>query len=709
MRAVDREASSRDDPARVEASKPGRRLGSWTTWLCAAALVAVWAASARGVVQPLVYADEAGYVLNARNLAQLGGPSGTFYYPGYSVVLVPALWASDDFDVVWRLIQVVNLALLLSAFMLLRSVLARLAPWSGATARTVVAAVACLYPAWMNNASLAVSENLLVPAVLGVWLLLLRSEEDRSNTIAAFLAGVAAGAISVVHPRAVVVTIAVFLALLGAVIVRSWSARRGGVVGIGLLVGLALSRVVVSVAEIASDNTGSVVDNLTSVEGLRQVLIALDGHMLYLLVATGGMLAVGILQLASLRTSFAVTRAAILLSLAGSWVLSAAFMAGGTGDKLIYGRYNEPFFVIAFAIGLSWVSSNGLRVRVAATVAVIMFVLAGAFAWATEHSDVAASVNRTNVFGILPLLRRSVPAVDWRALLFVGLVALVVIVAMSAHRRTRSLVLLAVGVTFVWVGAMNADVLGSDAEARALQGSLVGTIVQAESGTPDCVTLDRRGLSQWHRYNYQVLLPRTTFNQVTSLDDPSVAACGPFILSSVPEAGSEVPGARLAGLETHAGVALWVTDGDVQSSLEAAGALFPEDGPTNLPSESRVGSIALIGPDVTLEDLRSGAALHLRVRHEGSGSPWAGQSGLGGWDAGPVRVVTTVTSSDGTILVGPVRSEIPATVAPGESFDVMVELPPTSVDGDAHLEIELVSEGHAWFGDHGSLDLDVAG
>lgn len=700
------DSSTPDD--RPEGAEQGPRTPyeRWVPWICAVVLALAWAVSAHGVVQPLVYADEGGYILNARFLAQLGEASGTFYYPGYSVVLVPAMWADADFDVVWRLIQVTNLGLLLTAFALLRAVLARLAPWPGEVGRTVVACVVCLYPAWINSASLAMSENLMLPAVLGAWWLLLRAEEQPGAT-PALVAGIAAGAVSVSHPRASVVAIAVFVAVVGAVLFHAWTPRRAGAAGIGLVVGVALSRLLVALAEISQDNTGSVVANLTTVEGLRDVLITLDGHLLYIAVATGGLALVGVGVLVRPRAPFAVSRAAVVLSLLGSWVLSAAFMAGGLGDKLIYGRYNEPFFAIALAVGLSWVTARGLGARHLLAVAAAIVVLAGAFAWQTDHVAVSSTVNRTNVFALLPLIRRSVPSVDWRMLATAGVVALFAVAVLAATRRTRPLVPLAVGAAFLWIGAQNADVLAVDAASRDQQGSLVERIVAIEGGAPECVTLDRRDLSQWHRFNYRVLLARTTVQQVESLDDPSVAECGPFVLSSVHQVASEVPGARLVAMEAHAGVALWVLPSDEQAALDAEGALFPAEWPSPLPEESLRASIELLGPTPTVDDLRDGARLALRVRHDGAGSPWAGQSGLGGWTAQPVRVTTSVVDDDGARLVDALRSDIPPTVAPGESFELVVELPPVPAGEPSQIVVELVAEEQAWFGEDGSLRIDV--
>ncbi len=698
--AAELDSSGRADP-RWEAER-----SSWVPWVCAAVLVVAWATAVSGVTQPLVYADEAGYILNARHLAGLGDPSGTFYYPGYSLLLVPALWSSSEFDVAWRVIQLTNLGLLLGAFTILRSLLSQLAPWGSETRRTVVACVACLYPAWINNSSLAMSENLLLPAVLGAWWLLVRCEADPKPR-AAWPVGLAAGAVTAVHPRAGVVLIAVVLAVAGAALTRRWSAITAGAAGAGAIAGVVVARVLVSISKITSDNTGSVIDNLTSVDGLRNVAVTLTGHLLYVLVATGGLAAVGFALLLRPRANHPITRGAVVLSLLGSWVLSAAFMAGGTGDKLIYGRYNEPFIAIVLGVGLAWVSAKGLRVRGAAAIAGSIVLLAGAFAKQTDHLDVSASVNQTNVFALLPLLRRSVPSVDWRMILMVGVVAVGTIVLLGVARRTRVLIPVVVGAVFVWTFTQNSRVLSADAEARALQGSLVDAIIEMNDGVPACVTLDRRELSQWHRYNYRVLLPRTRFDQVLALDERSLEGCGPFVLSSVNDVSSDVPGARLAALEAHAGVALWVLPGDRQASLAAEGRLLPPGWPAPLPSESLAASIELRGPGPSTHALRGGASIRVRVAHVGSGSPWVGATGLPGWDASPVRLVTTVVADDGSVVVGPLRTDVPATVMPGRSFEIVVDLPPVELQSAGHIDIELVAEGQGWFGENGRLRVPV--
>ena len=96
--------------------------------------------------------DEAGYLGNARWLAGTGGrwlmDTSPFYRWGYSVLLVPTQWLTDDPETQFRLVTAVNLALLGALFPILYTLLRRTLdppPWAAAVAAGVAVAAT---PGW---------------------------------------------------------------------------------------------------------------------------------------------------------------------------------------------------------------------------------------------------------------------------------------------------------------------------------------------------------------------------------------------------------------------------------------------------------------------------------------------------------------------------------------------------------------------------------
>ncbi len=173
---------------------------------------------------PVLVADEAGYLTNARVLA--GGLPGQleiapFYRGGYSLLIAPLINVSSDPSVVYGLVLVLNAALAASIFPLLYLLLRRFLDVPPRIA--IVAALAgAVYPAVTVLSQVAMSENALFPLVC-VWLIacagLLGAEDRRQSMLWAAGVGASTGALWAVHNR-MIAAVAVALALLVWLAVR---------------------------------------------------------------------------------------------------------------------------------------------------------------------------------------------------------------------------------------------------------------------------------------------------------------------------------------------------------------------------------------------------------------------------------------------------------------------------------------------------------
>ena len=129
--------------------------------------------------QPVVFADELGYLGNARYLAgaaHLPDLSGAaFYHFGYSIFLIPAFLLFSDPVQVYRAIMVINAFLIsslyFSLFYILHTVLGKEKKVS-----IVISFVTCLYPAFLLQSNIAWAENAFIPfyglTIAGVGILL---------------------------------------------------------------------------------------------------------------------------------------------------------------------------------------------------------------------------------------------------------------------------------------------------------------------------------------------------------------------------------------------------------------------------------------------------------------------------------------------------------------------------------------------------------
>ena len=212
-------AAEHANPVRARRSR-GALPSCLATTAALTSLVLVWLRSASAARQPLVYADEAGYLLNARALAGVGKDAGTEYFPGYSLLLAPIFRATTDFTTAWDAVRVVNLALLLCSYFVLRRLLLEFEQELPLWIASVVAGTALLFPSLHGFAALGLGENAVVPAFLIVSLFAVRGLRSASRRPLVLLGATATASVAV-HPRLVIVPLGVAAALL----IDSWRQR----------------------------------------------------------------------------------------------------------------------------------------------------------------------------------------------------------------------------------------------------------------------------------------------------------------------------------------------------------------------------------------------------------------------------------------------------------------------------------------------------
>jgi hypothetical protein len=402
---------------------------------------------------PLVVADEAGYLLNARILT--GGTPGELrlaplYRGGYSAVIAPLVAIDADPRTVYRLVLVVNALLAASLAPLLHLLLTRRFHVPRRTA-VWAALAAAAYPSITAFSQVALSENLLLPLTV-VWLLLFGSLVDGrtrgSRTAWAVALGGCSAALYAVHGRMVVAFALAVAALLLLAVARRLEpvAAAAGLAAAGLgFAGVhALDRFLVSTnyGGHAPNEVGERLSSLGDAGGILAVARNLAGQAWYVAVATLGLLVLVAFQdgrrfLERLRRREADAGTLVLVVLlalgAGLLVVSAlSFRDVDRPDMLIYGRYVEvvvpPLLALAlarFALGRGRPRSGAAAGLVVAATAVVVGLRTGV------HP--AAPPNRWNVAS-LPFLTLQL---RWASVAGAGLVASASVLVLAELRRRR--------------------------------------------------------------------------------------------------------------------------------------------------------------------------------------------------------------------------------------------------------------------------------
>ena len=418
-------------------------------------LVLLHGISGLGVAeQPIILADEVGYLANARYLAGSAPlpnmqPS-QFYHFGYSVLLLPAFWLFADPVSSYKAAIVINALLLSALYFPLYFILSSFLDVSRRMAR-FIAFTCCLYPSLVLYSSFAWSENAFIPFYAGATALFgmfLGSRSSRDALLFGFLAGF----LYTIHPRALPVVAIVLAYLLVLAFLRVLPKRQALLSAATLGAVFVITRVVnghlkaMGWAGGGEFSTTKLAVRLLPGSGFPALIERALGQVLYLSQASHGLFLVGFAAvlwlvferarsdsparlLASPRTGVPIF---VMLTAAG--VFSASCVSklysihgpdGVRGADIVHGRYNEAFAVLFIAFALAECCRKPLANRkvllavfgVAVTTLCLTAVVAAEVRDAQWRHDpsvpeesrreevLPSEVDAVNVPGIYPLVR----------------------------------------------------------------------------------------------------------------------------------------------------------------------------------------------------------------------------------------------------------------------------------------------------------------
>ena len=347
---------------------------------------------ARSVWSPFIFQDEGGYVAVARLLAgdtpSMYGPT---YFPVYGILLAPAaaVLGPLEFHRAAQVLNAVAAAATIPVTYVVARQVARLRPWLAAGTAVVGATTA---------ASLLQATMMLPEAVFGLFVLLAVLAVHHALTTArwqvAALAGVVVGLTYGLHPRAVVVIVALLVVAVmawrtGVLIPRVAAALAASCLVTAALVQVLDTWATARLYEVGTwpSLAGSPTDAITEPGGVALITV---GQLWYLLVASVGLVALGFLaagQLAYARrgTARGLSATFVVLGVLGSLALGAiaSYQVGlgdvNRADQPVYGRYLEQWIPV-LVVFAPLVLRRWSRAAVATTAAVTV-ALTAAIRW----------------------------------------------------------------------------------------------------------------------------------------------------------------------------------------------------------------------------------------------------------------------------------------------------------------------------------------
>ncbi len=345
-------------------------------------LVLIHLLSGMQMEQPIILADELGYLGNARYLSGMGhlpnmGRS-QFYHFGYSLILLPAFWLFTEPISIYKAAITINALAASSLYFPICFILESFLDVAGNAARWV-AFTCCLYPSLILYSNFALSENAVIPfyaivtALFGMFLV---SRSSRH----AVLFGLLTGFLYTIHPRALPVVAIVAAYLVVLVLLKVVPIRQALLSGATMGAVFLLTRIVNGHLNTMGWGGGGefsatkLAGRLVPGSDFPLLLERALGQILYLSQASHGLFLLGLvavlwwvlenIDFASPRRVLANPRTGvpIFVLMTASGVFIAACTAklysvhgpvGLRGADFIHGRYNETFAVLFIAFALA--------------------------------------------------------------------------------------------------------------------------------------------------------------------------------------------------------------------------------------------------------------------------------------------------------------------------------------------------------------------
>jgi hypothetical protein len=319
--------------------------------------------------RPLIFADEAGYIGNARYLA--GGlpiklVKSMAYSPGYSLLLTPLFWLGLSPPHTYQGILIVNGLLISTCYFSL----VYWVRWVLGDERRYaypIAFATSLYPAFLVQPLFAMSESAIIALfsvlpIVAFWLV--KSKKALAGVVFALLVAF----LYTVHARFLGVILVSVVGLAGLAVTRvlRWRVLAASLftLGIGIVLGRQLTAYTTAASRGHSINAGAKLSSLTTADGIWNFLVEAMGQFWYLIVASAGFAVLGLIAtvtVAAKPPGAGPRRAspawnALVFTIASSALgfgVASLFLSGASRvDHFIYGRYNEGAVAPFIATGL---------------------------------------------------------------------------------------------------------------------------------------------------------------------------------------------------------------------------------------------------------------------------------------------------------------------------------------------------------------------
>ncbi len=387
---------------------------------------------------PVIFADEVGYLGNARFLSGISHMPDmltcTFYHFGYSLFLIPSFVLFKNPEHIYQCALWTNSIIITAAFVLMYYFLRSIFKLSSKNAMVIAFTTSC-YPAFFLQSVFAWVECLFITAFIACIIFLYQMLKHK-NLKWNFIFGITCSFLYTIHPRASVVVLLGIILYIVLFILKIQNIKNTIVGLLSILSVLILTNIINGIiidAGYSYTNThnylnifNGIVASILNTKGILRFLTEIIGQFWYLSVSSYGLFILGLIIIIqcifSIRKkglkgndelALFVTLIFLLLSgifiLISSSILMQKLDSEGRVDRLIFGRYNEGFLPLFICIGLTFfVKEKNSQYKNASFCIMIplLISIAGFTLVLVYGSEVlSGSFNFLNAFGIYHWIR----------------------------------------------------------------------------------------------------------------------------------------------------------------------------------------------------------------------------------------------------------------------------------------------------------------
>jgi len=344
---------------------------------------------------PIITPDESAYIGNARQILFGYGflPHSHYYYPGYSFAIMPAFLISDDINITYKLIQLINAFLMSFVSVLIYYLIPIFNKNIDEIERLFIVVAVSLYPSFLTYPSIVMSESLSIPLFLLLTILINNLVINKNNK---FLWGVIpflASCLFLTHPIGLGVMAALIIVMI-LVLIKQRNSLNATLfltslalsltavnIGLGKMQGLLVSHLDGSVFNLDCYNVIQTLSYYTKDwSHFLDLYKFAYGHLLYIIFATLGISVFGIIYAFKIMVKKDSRFYVILFSsLALIFVLIESILYISTTDvgveKYFYGRYVDSVIAPIFTLGLIYFFKKKLDSASILTMLLLPFIL----------------------------------------------------------------------------------------------------------------------------------------------------------------------------------------------------------------------------------------------------------------------------------------------------------------------------------------------